>query len=100
MQYMKAKPVIRRSEFREDGSAIHLVLWELDEPLPPCRHQFKYRLAYVVGGVCVVRYDNERGKGDHRHIGDREEPYVFSTPRQLIADFTADVKEWDDEGDH
>jgi hypothetical protein len=97
---MKAKPMIRRSEVRDDGSAIHLVLWELDEPLPPCRHRFKYRLAYVVAGVCVVRYDNERGKGDHRHFGDREEPYAFSTPRQLIADFMADVKEWDDESHH
>jgi hypothetical protein len=39
-------------------------------------------------------YDNELGKGDHRHLSDREEPYRFSTPEQLIADFRADVKEW------
>jgi hypothetical protein len=77
MQHMKAKQIIRRSEVRDDGSAIHLVLWGLDEP-PPCRHRFKYRLAYVAG-VCVVRYDNELGNGDHRHMGDREDPYVFST---------------------
>jgi hypothetical protein len=48
----------------------------------------------VVDGVCVVRYDNERGKGDHRHVGEVEQAYVFSTPRQLVADFMTDVKEW------
>jgi hypothetical protein len=94
MQYMKAKPLTRRTERRDDGSAIHLVIWELDAPLEPCRHPYKYRLAYVVDGVCVVRYDNERGKGDHRHVGEREETYEFSTPRQLVADFMNDVKEW------
>ena len=94
MQYMKAKPLTRRTERRDDGSAIHLVIWELDAPLEPCRHPYKYRLAYVVDGVCVVRYDNERGKGDHRHVGAVEQAYVFSTPRQLVADFMNDVKEW------
>ena len=94
MQYMKAKPLTRRTERRDDGSAIHLVIWELDAPLAPCRHTYMYRLAYVVDGVCVVRYDNERGKGDHRHVGEREEGYAFSTPRQLVVDFMNDVKEW------
>jgi len=94
MQYMKAKPLTRRTERRDDGSAIHLVIWELEAPLAPCRHPYKYRLAYVVDGVCVVRYDNERGKGDHRHVGEVEQDYVFSTPRQLVADFMTDVKEW------
>jgi len=44
--------------------------------------------------VCVVRYDNERGKGDHRHVGEGEEGYAFSTLRQLVVDFMNDVKEW------
>jgi hypothetical protein len=73
---------------------VHLVIWETPEPIPPCRHRFKYRLAYVIDGVCVVRYDNERGKGDHRHLGDYEEPYDFTTPERLIADFRADVSRW------
>ena len=94
MQYMKAKQLTRRTERRDDGSAIHLVIWELEAPLAPCRHPYKYRLAYVVDGVCVVRYDNERGKGVHRHVGEVEQDYVFSTPRQLVADFMTDVKEW------
>ena len=45
-------------------------------------HPFKYRLAYVVNEGCVLRYDNEAGKGDHRHWGDKEFDYRFSTPEK------------------
>jgi adenosine/AMP kinase len=68
-----------------------LVVWRLPEPLPSSAHNLKYRLAYVVAGQCVVRYDNEAGKGDHRHIGEQEMSYTFSTPAQLVRDFWADV---------
>ena len=54
----------------------------------------KYRLYYGAAGINRVRYDNERGKGDHRHLGDREEDYVFTTVEQLLADFESDVNEW------
>jgi hypothetical protein len=54
-------------------------------------------LAYVVRGECVIRYDNETGKGDHRHFGRVEEPYVFTTPERLIADFQNDIARWNHE---
>ena len=57
-------------------------------------HSFKYRLAYVVGGKCVLRYDNELGKGDHRHTGRKEKPYDFVFVNQLLDDFLADVARW------
>jgi hypothetical protein len=37
-------------------------------------------------------YDNETGKGDHRHLGDRESAYEFVSPEALVADFLADVE--------
>ena len=51
----------------------------------------KYSLFYGVPGKRIVGYDNERGKGDHRHLGEKEEPYLFVSPEMLIADFLADV---------
>lgn len=54
-------------------------------------HSFKYRLACIVDDVCLLRYDNEAGKGDHKHLGAREVPYVFTTLDQLVEDFWADV---------
>jgi hypothetical protein len=39
-----------------------------------------------------VGYDNERGKGDHRHFQGAETAYAFSTVEQLMADLWADVR--------
>jgi hypothetical protein len=67
------------------------------KPVAGSVHHFKYRLAYVVDGVCVLRYDNEVGKGDHRHFGGRESNYNFTTPDRLIADFQRDIARWNNE---
>ena len=74
-----------------------LVLWRLPKPVEGSLHRFKYRLAYVVRGECVLRYDNEVGKGDHRHFGGMESSYAFTTPEQLIADFQKDIARWNHE---
>jgi len=55
-------------------------------------HSFRYSLFYGGEGERIVGYDNEPGKGDHRHYGSHEEPYSFTTPEQLIRDFLADVR--------
>ena len=78
-------------------SFAELVLWDLPSPVAGSEHRFKYRLAYVVEGRCVLRYDNETGKGDHRHYGERESDYRFSSPQQLLADFERDIARWDRE---
>jgi hypothetical protein len=52
---------------------------------------------YVVAGTCVVRYDNESGKGDHRHVNAKERRYAFENPEQLIADVEADIARWNRE---
>ena len=41
-----------------------------------------------------MRYDNEAGKGDHKHLGEQEVPYGFTTLDQLVDDFWADVARW------
>jgi hypothetical protein len=51
----------------------------------------------VVDGVCVVRYDNEFGKGDHRHFSGKEIAYTFQTADKLIADFQSDIARWNRE---
>ena len=64
------------------------------EKVPGSMHDLKYSLAYVVDGVCVLRFDNEAGKGDHFHQGEVEGPYTFSTLEQLLADFWTAVDDW------
>ena len=94
MQYMPAVLVVKAKEIRDDGSVVEIVIWELPEPLPPSTHRYKYRLYYGAAGMDRVRYDNERGKGDHRHLGAREADYAFTTLEQLLADFERDVNDW------
>ena len=94
---MKAIELVRtRIAFSETAFA-ELVLWQVPKPVAGSTHGFKYRLAYVVGGVCVVRYDNEVGKGDHRHFNGKESAYIFKTPDKLIADFQRDIARWNRE---
>jgi hypothetical protein len=88
---MKAALLAHTKEVRDDGSIVQIVIWELPEPLPPCAHNYKYRLFFGRAGHEYVRYDNERGKGDHRHVGGRQSPYAFSTVEQLLDDFERDV---------
>ena len=40
----------------------------------------------------TLGYDNSEQKGDHRHFGGLEEPYTFTSLRQLADDFMADVE--------
>ena len=77
-----------------ERDVVHMVVWRVPTPLEPSDHDFKYRLALVEDGVCVLRYDNERGKGDHRHVGGVERPYAFTTPEALLADFLSEVETW------
>jgi hypothetical protein len=72
-------------------------LWRVSRRVPGSAHAYKYRLAYVVDDVCVLRYDNERGKGDHRHRGGEESAIVFSTVDRMLADFQNDMRRWNDE---
>ena len=97
---MRAELLLSRRVVVAEQAFVELMLWELDAPLTPCSHNYKYRLAYVVSGQCVVRYDNERGKGDHRHFGKQEFDYAFSTPEQLMLDFNADIARWNHEHSH
>lgn len=77
-----------------EGGFIELVVWRIPKSLSGSTHSLKYRLAYVIDDECVLRYDNEAGKGDHRHVGLKETPYVFVSIDQLVDDFLADAAEW------
>ncbi len=97
MSNMQAVELVRTRIVFSASAFAELVLWQLPKPLTGSTHAFKYRLAYVVDGVCVLRYDNEVGKGDHRHYGSKESTYAFSTPEQLMADFQSDIARWNHE---
>jgi uncharacterized protein DUF6516 len=90
---MTAELLIDERHVLDAHAFVEVVVWRLPRPARGSTHRFKYRLALVVDGVCVLRYDNEAGKGDHRHIRDSEQPYDFTDPDALLADFWRDVED-------
>jgi Family of unknown function (DUF6516) len=91
---MGAELLIDERRVLDERSFAELVVWLVPSPVRGSAHGFKYRLALIVDGVCVLRYDNEAGKGDHRHRGAEESPYTFTTPEQLLSDVWTDVDRW------
>jgi hypothetical protein len=91
---MKADLITRFRNVSDEGTGIEMVVWRVPEPVPPSEHPYKYRLVYVVDGQRIVGFDNERGKGDHKHVGGHELPYEFAGVDRLIADFIQEVEQW------
>ncbi len=97
---MTATLLFRTRVVYAENAFAELVLWRLRLPVLGSTHRFKYRLAFVVDGSCVLRFDNEAGKGDHLHDGAHQRAYRFTTPEQLLADFEAAIARWQHENRH
>jgi hypothetical protein len=91
---MKAQILLRERHVLAEDAFAEIVVWRVPRPVRGSAHSLKYRMALIVRGECILRYDNEAGKGDHRHRGDREMPYSFSSYERLVEDFWADVESW------
>jgi Family of unknown function (DUF6516) len=75
-----------------DGAIMEIVIWRLPKATSDRPHGLKYRLYYgTPTGECLVRYDNETGKGDHIHYGVDEIDYKFESVLKLRTDFWQDV---------
>ena|ERR1700722_6081536 len=88
----KAVLLFHRKREYDDGMIVEIKLWEVAKPVRGSGHSYKYSLFYGRAGKRLIGYDNESGKGDHRHYGDYEERYAFTTIDRLIDDFDKDVQ--------
>lgn len=91
---MKAQILLNQRQPISENAFVEMVVWRVPAPISGSIHFFKYRLALVVNHCCVLRYDNETGKGDHKHMGEQEIPYAFTTPQALLNNFWNDVDNW------
>ena len=89
---MKAALLYEQRVDFEDGAILEMVLWHVPSPASPSIHRLKYSLFHGRPDVREIGYDNERGKGDHRHFQGTETGYAFTSVERLIADFWSDVK--------
>lgn len=74
-----------------DGAVLEMRVWRLPSADAQRSHGLKYSLYYGKDGARIVGYDNERGKGDHKHMGENEVSYTFVDLDQLVDDFWTDV---------
>ena len=89
---MAAELVFHEKRVEASGAIPEMKIWRVPDPVPPTDHGLKYSLFYGFSGRRLVGFDNERGKGDHMHLGDREFAYVFTSVEQLMADFLTEVR--------
>ena len=89
---MRAELLFHQRIDYDDGSIVEMVLWRVPRPVSPSTHGLKYSLFYGRAGMREVGYDNERGKGDHRHVRGVEMAYRFRTVEKLMDDFWSDVR--------
>ncbi len=87
----KAELIFRDKFIYVDGAIREMVIWRLPEADAERPHALKYSLFYGFPGSRLIGYDNELGKGDHRHYGEIEETYQFASVEQLMNDFEADI---------
>ena len=88
----KASLVRSRKVVLATGHIVQIKIWLLPKPTDERPHGLKYSLFFGLPGERIVGYDNELGKGDHRHYRKQQQPYVFSTIEKLIADFEDDIR--------
>jgi hypothetical protein len=89
---MKAS-IAYKEKWQVDDNIVEIKIWEVpvsqDKP-----HGYKYSLVYIKGNKRIVGYDNAESKGDHRHYGEREEPYIFKGIDKLFKDFYKDLRRY------
>jgi len=91
---VKARLLLNQRQQVRAAAFVSLRVWAVPAAVRGSAHGYKYSLAFVVSGVCVLRFDNEAGKGDHKHVGATEAPYRFTTAEQLLTDFWREVDLW------
>lgn len=94
MKYHMAKATLfyRDKASLPDGFIVEMTIWQLPVTNAERPHGLKYSLFYGRDGERIIGYDNETGKGDHRHYREQQLPYSFVDVETLVADFLADVR--------
>lgn len=91
----RAEVLLDRKHTDEDGGVVHVRVLRIHSS-PDFPEGVKYRLAYIPRGESrpAILYDIHRGKGHHRHYGEREEAYHFRDVQGLLDDFKSDLAEF------
>lgn len=96
---MKAARIFYDRAVLADGAIVEMTIWQLPQVTAQRPHGLKYSLFYGRDGNRIVGYDNELGKGDHKHINGLQAHYKFVNVEKMVIDFLADVERVRNEND-
>jgi hypothetical protein len=91
---MNAALLLDERQILSPTAFVVLKVWRVPAPVRGSSQDLKYSFVLVENGQSVVRYDNEAGKGDHKHLPTGEVSVTFTSPAQLLNEFWADVDQW------
>jgi len=91
---MDAELLFRKRIALSETKFVEMAVWKYPSLYEGARMGSNTDSRLVAEGVCVLRYDNESGKGDHKHIEEVEMAYRFTGLDSLQADFWQDVEIW------
>jgi len=91
---MNATLLLDERQILSPTAFVALKVWKVPSPVRGSAHDLKYSFVLVENGVSIVRYDNEAGKGDHKHLPTGEVSVTFTSAAQLLKEFWADVDQW------
>jgi len=91
---MKTQLVFYQKVTDEREGTVEIKIWKLSKTSKDKPHGYRYSLVYILNGIRVIGYDNGEKKGDHRHYGNREEPYIFISIEKLFEDFYRDIRRY------
>ena len=89
---MKAELLVHDKVKDKHGGVVEVKIWHVPKSQDKL-HEYKYSLVYIKHSKRILGYDNAEGKGDHRHYGDKEMPYKFTSVKKLFEDFYKDLRE-------
>ena len=89
---MKAVRIFYDKTVLPDGAIVQMTIWQLPRSTQERPHGLKYSLFYGGPDGRIVGYDNESGKGDHKHIRDVETRYKLIDVETMVADILADLE--------
>lgn len=89
---MQALRIFYDKAILADGAIVEMTIWQLPRVTTERPQGLKYNLFYGRKGKRFGGYDNERGKGHHKHVHDMETRYRFINGEMMVADFLADVE--------
>jgi len=92
ISYKMSELIFHEKRILSEKELVEMKIWRVpkSEDFPD---RVKYSFVYVKNKERILGYDNERGKGHHRHYKNEETKIDFKDPETLLNQFKEEIEE-------